>query len=350
MNKRKKPPLRLGLAGLSHDHISIVAHVSPDDFEIVGAYDADPTLLSVVARTLRVPDDRRYGDLAAMVSATRPDAVAAFGSIHDHLAVVEVCAPAGVHVMVEKPLAVSLDHALRIVALAERHGVHVLTNYETTWYPSNEQVFRDIRDGVILTPRKVLVRGGHAGPIESGCQPQFLAWLIDPALSGGGALNDFGCYGANLATFLMEGRMPRSITAITRNFKPALYGEIEDDALVVLTYDEIEVVIQASWNWPYQRKDMEIHGSGGSLIAADPQTVWLRRAGNPQPERRSLSPLPRHRAEPFAYLAAVVRGEETPVPHALSAPGNSLAVMRILDAARRSAKSGYSISLVDTAA
>ena len=350
MNIQGRPSLRLGLAGLSHDHISIVAHISPDDFEIVGAYDADPTLLSAVARTLRIPEDRRCGDLAAMVSATKPDAVAAFGSIHDHLPVVEVCAPAGVHVMVEKPLAVSVDHALRIVDLAERHGIHVLTNYETTWYPSNARVFRDVRDGVIGIPRKILIRVGHAGPIESGCQPQFLAWLTNPALGGGGALSDFGCYGANLATFLMEGRMPNSVNAITRTFKPALYREIEDDALVVLAYDGVEVVIQASWNWPYQRKDMEIHGSRGSLIAADPETVWLRRAGESRAELLSPAPLPRLRSEPFAYFAAVLRGEEAPAPHALSALANNLAVVRILDAARRSAAAGRTVPLAGAAA
>jgi predicted dehydrogenase len=350
MTTGKRTPLRLGLAGLSHDHISIAEHISPDDFEIVGAYDADPALLSAVAPTLGVPKDRRYTDLTAMVAATRPDAVAALGSIFDHLAVVEACAPAGVNVMVEKPLAVSVDHALRIFGLSERHGIHVLTNYETTWYASNAQVFREVRDGLIGMPRKVLVRAGHAGPIESGCQPQFLAWLTNPALSGGGALSDFGCYGANLATFLMEGRTPNSVTAMTRTFKPELYREIEDDALVVLAYDGVEVVIQASWNWPYQRKDMEIHGIGGSLIAADSETVWFQRAGESRAELLSPAPLPRRLGEPFAYFAAVLRGEEAPAPHALSALANNLAVVRILDAARRSAKAGRTVPLTGASA
>jgi predicted dehydrogenase len=46
-----------------------------------------------------------------MLEAVKPTAVLAFGSIYDHLAVVEACAPRGIHVMVEKPLAASLEHA-----------------------------------------------------------------------------------------------------------------------------------------------------------------------------------------------------------------------------------------------
>ena len=350
MNTGTNAPLRLGLAGLSHDHVAIVADVAPADFEIVGACDPDAALLAAVGRERKIAPERLFGDLPTMLRATKPHAVAAFGPIDDHLAVVEACAPAGVHVMVEKPLAVSVAHVERIAELARRHGVQVLTNYETSWYPSIEHLFQAVRRGAVGTARKVLIRDGHGGPVESGCQPQFLAWLTTSVSSGGGALNDFGCYGANLMTFLMHGRLPDSVTAITRTFKPELYGSVEDDALIVLAYDALEAVIQASWNWPFARKDMEIHGATGTIAAADRQTVWLRCSSDPEARLIVPDPLPCARSEPFTYLASIVRGEQQPAPHALSALDNNIGVVRILDAARRSAVAGRTILLTDSVA
>jgi predicted dehydrogenase len=52
-----------------------------------------------------------YPAMDAMIKATSPHAVTAFGTIYEHLEVVETCAPKGIHVMVEKPLAVNLEHA-----------------------------------------------------------------------------------------------------------------------------------------------------------------------------------------------------------------------------------------------
>ena len=68
--------------------------------------------------------------------------------------------------------------------------------------------------------RKVMVHAGHRGPKEIGVQPEFLAWLTDPDKNGAGALFDFGCYGANLMTWLMNDARPVSVTAVTQRIKP----------------------------------------------------------------------------------------------------------------------------------
>ena len=85
----------------------------------------------------------------------------------------------------------------------------MITNYETTWYPSHRAIWRLLKEqkaGGAL--RKIVVLDGHEGPKEINVQPEFLAWLRDPAQNGGGALFDFGCYGANLMTWLMDGQRP----------------------------------------------------------------------------------------------------------------------------------------------
>jgi predicted dehydrogenase len=104
--------------------------------------------------------------------------------------------------MVEKPLAVSAAHARIITELSEKHGIMVLTNYETCWYPSNHKGLQMIREGELGTLRKIIVYDGHKGPKEIKVNSEFLEWLTDPVLNGGGAVTDFGCYGADLITWI----------------------------------------------------------------------------------------------------------------------------------------------------
>ena len=113
-----------------------------------------------------------YDDLAEMLRKTQPEAVTAFGSIYEHLAVVEACAPLGIHVMVEKPLAVSVAHAKKMQALAEKHNIHLLTNYETTWYASNHKAYEMVvQNDAVGQLRKIVVHDGHEGPQEIGVNP-----------------------------------------------------------------------------------------------------------------------------------------------------------------------------------
>jgi len=324
--------------------------MSPDDFDVVGVYERERSTREAFKYPRSRAPEARFSDLETMLNVTRPDAVAAFGSIYEHLEVVEKCAPLGIHVMVEKPLAISVEHGDRIASLAREHGIHVLTNYETSWYPTTAHAFAVLESGAIGSARKVLVRDGHGGPIETGCRPEFLSWLTDPAFSGGGALSDFGCYGANLLTRLMQGELPVSITALSRSFKPALYPLVEDDALIVLNYEMVEGVIQASWNWPAARKDMEINGTTGFVRTLDAVTGLELTPKGDGPVSVMPAPLPSNVAGPFAHLAAVIRGDLALRPFDLSALENNVSVVRILDAARRSAALGQTVSLANRAA
>lgn len=345
MHTKEKGPLRLALAGVSHDHIDILDQLTPADFSIVGTCDPDPDLLAAFGSTWDISPLKLYSELEQMLVHTAPDVVAAFGPISDHLAVVQACAPRGIHVMVEKPFAISPAHARHMAELARRHHIHVLTNYETSWYPSTFfAIDKAVEDRAFGPIRKVLVRDGHGGPVESGCRAAFLAWLTDPAQSGGGALTDFGCYGANMMTRLMGGRHPRSVMAQTHCFKPEIY-DVEDDALIVLDYGDAETIIQASWNWPFARKDMEIYGASGFVAALDKHTVELATVGSPGRQRVVLPQLQKPFHNPFAYLAAMLRGSVNLDRTDLASIETNLVVTDILAAAQRSAAEGRTIFL-----
>ena len=114
---------------------------------------------------------------------------------------------------------------------------------------------------------------GHQGPQEINVQPEFLKWLTDPAENGAGALYDFGCYGADLMTWLMHGEAPLSVTAVAQTDKPDKYPHVDDDATIILRYPHTQAVLMPSWNWTFGRKDMEVYGTKGYAIAVNPTEV-----------------------------------------------------------------------------
>jgi predicted dehydrogenase len=344
----QKEPLRVGVAGLVHGHVGWILNRNKDaDIQIVGIAEPNRQLAEKYAKQYGYSMNIVYSSLDEMLEKTRPEAVTAFNSIHDHLAVVQACAPRGVHVMVEKPLAVSMEHAREMESLARKHNIQLLTNYETTWYGSNHRAYEMVLDQKAVGDiRKIVVHDGHQGPKEIGVGPEFLAWLTDPVQNGGGALIDFGCYGANLITWLMKGERPTSVTCITQQIKPDIYPKVDDEATIIVTYPKAQGVIQASWNWPYSRKDMEVYGQTGYVHALDRNNMRVKLASN-EPEQTikaddRKSPL----HDPFAYLKAVVRKEIT-AENDLSSLKINMTAMEILDAARRSAKEGRTITLVN---
>jgi predicted dehydrogenase len=338
-------PLRLGIAGLSHSHVHGILGRSGTDVRIVGIAEPNRELAARYAKRYGLDSSLLFVSLDEMLAAAKPEAVAAFGPTDEHRAVVEACAPRGIHVMVEKPLAFDVAEARAMQALAARHRVHLLTNLETTWYPSVHAARALVQQGAIGEIRKVVVHDGHRGPKEIGVEPEFLAWLTDPVRNGGGALTDFGCYGANLVTWLLAGEEPLAVTAVTQQVKPAIYPRVDDEATIVLVYPRAQAILQASWNWPVSRKDMEVYGERGYVLVPDRATVRLRRDEGAAEEERKLEARPSPLGDPFAYLAAVVRGDVPVEPTDLSALANNVTVARILDAARESARTGRTVRL-----
>lgn len=337
-------PLRIGVVGLTHAHVHwILGRPKATDIEVVGIVEPNRDLAQRFAQRHGYSMDIVFNTIDEMVQKTKPEAVTAFNSIYEHLETVEYCAPRGIHVMVEKPLAVSYEHAQKMIALAKKHNIHLLTNYETTWYGSNEKAYQLIREGAIGEIRKMVFHYGHPGPIEIGCNKEFLDFLTDPKLNGAGALTDFGCYGANLATWFLNGQKPISVSCITSQIKPHLYPKVDDDATIVLKYKELQVVVQASWCWTYSRKDAEIYGRKGIIECLNGQDMLVATKIEDRGSTLKANPLPEGRQDPFAYFASVVRGKIQLKPNDLSAMENNEIVMMILEAAKHSAATGETV-------
>jgi predicted dehydrogenase len=293
-----------------------------------------------------LPASLWFASLQEMIDKTKPEVVCAYNSIFEHLKVVETCAPRGIHVMVEKPLAVNLEHAEKMEKLAKTHKIQLLTNYETTWYASHQAAYGMIHgQGDIGQIRKVVIHDGHRGPKEIGCTKEFLDWLTDPVMNGGGAVIDFGCYGANLMTWLQKGERPVSVTAVTQQMKPDVYPNVDDEATIVITYPNAQAIVQASWNWPFDRKDIEIYGQNGYIFADRSLQMRVRKgAREAKEETVAVTPLAAPVNDAFTYLKAAVRGQ-TDTSSDLSSLKVNRIVVEILDAAVRSAKTGKTVVL-----
>jgi predicted dehydrogenase len=338
-------PLRLAIAGLEHGHVSGFLRNATvrTDVQIVGIFDNDAKLRETYAKTYSLPPEIMYSGLDRMLERAKPEAVATFTSTYDHATVVEMCARRQIPVMMEKPLATTVAQAKAIQKSAQAGRIAVMVNYETTWYPSHGEIWKVFKEqNAAGEIRKMVAMDGHQGPKEIRVQPEFLAWLTDPVKNGAGALFDFGCYGANLMTWMMDNARPASVTAIAATNKPAIYARVDDEATILVQYPKAQGIIQASWNWPFSRKDFEVYGEKAYAIATGGEGLRVR-VGDQREETRKPAPLPPAEHDSITYLIGVARGRFKPT--GLNSLENNVIVIEILEAARESIRTGTRVRL-----
>ncbi len=347
-------PMKVGIVGLVHGHVDGFLKggaltpaggiLNRPDVQLVGIVEPDQKLFDAYAQQYHFPASMHYGSIREMVSQTHPQAVLVFTATSEHRRVVEESAALGVSVMMEKPLAISYKDALAMQDAAQRGKIHVLVNLETSWYPSSTEAFQLLKQGALGPIVKTVIRDGHEGPVLIKVPPQFLAFLIDPKQNGGGALYDFGCYGANLMTWLMDGEIPVSVTAVTKQLQPKLYPDVDDEAEIIVNYKNAVAIIQASWNWPFGVKQMDVYGKTGYAKTIDGVRVEVRKAGDSEAQMIKGPALAAPDDDPLHYLAAVLKGE-IQEGNSVSSLQTNMTVSEILDAARQSAQTGKTVTL-----
>lgn len=338
--------IRVAVVGLDHDHVwGLLGDLASDpQADFVGIAESNPELVSKAKA--QVPGSVKfYSDYAKMLDEVKPQAVVITTENDKHLAIVRQCAKRHIHVSMEKPMATTARDAREMQRLADEAGIKLMVNYWNAWVPSSHALFHRVKAGDIGPVHKIIVQYGHQGPKEIGVSPQFAAWLYDPAKNGGGALMDFGCYGAEWALWL-KGR-PTRVYATARTVKTEQHNRVEDDATIVLDYPDATVLVEPSWDWPYGMDRVYVFGSKGSLLAtrddlfSRPQPA--EKPATPDGDRVALDPAPRETSNPVAYFLSRIRTNQ-PIEAPLTAPLN-VQVMEILDAARESIRTGRAVEL-----
>jgi glucose-fructose oxidoreductase len=346
--------MKVGIVGLVHGHVDAFLKggalapaggiLNRADVRVVGIVEPDQKLFDAYAQRYHLATSMHFASISEMVRQTHAEVVLVFTAPSEHRHVVEECAALGVHVMVEKPLTISYADALAIESAAQRGKIHVLVDFETTWYASNTEAFRLLKQGALGPIVKTVIRDGHPGPKLIGVSPEFLAFLSDPKQNGAGALFDFGCYGPNLMTWLMDGEAPLSVTAITKQLQPERYPDVDDEAEIILNYKNAVAIVEASWNWPFSVKQMDVYGKTGYAKTIDSERVEVRKLHETESQMLKGQALAAPYDDPLHYFAAVLRGEIAE-GDSLSALKTNVTVSEILDAARQSARTGRTVAL-----
>lgn len=333
-----KSPVRLAIIGLDHDAVGdfISRARARQDVQLVGIVESNQALVTSYARLFSLSTNFFYPSLKSLAARTSVQAAAIFTRTCNHREAVESCAASKIDVLLEKPLAVNLNDALAMATAVKDGGIQIMVDYETSWYSSIATAYSIVHNQrAIGDPRKITVIAGDQGPKDAGCSDSFLAWLTDPAQSGGGALTDFGCYGADLITWFMADQRPEIVLAQSANLKSDVYPRVEDEATILLTYTNAQGIIQASWNLPFSQRSLQIYGNTGYVFAPQMDLVRFRLAGTPESELQLQGqPDPGPLTDDISYLVAMVRGEIKPSgPSSLQV---NLITTEILDAARKS--------------
>lgn len=347
-------PLRLGIIGLVHGHVSGFLNggalvpaggaLHRRDVQIVGIVEPDDQLFTQYATRFHWPAAMHFHTIEELAASAHPQAALIFTSTAGHTEAVEKCARSGIHVMMEKPMAVSYKDALAMADAARAGHIHVLVDYETSWYPSNRAAYDLLKQNALGPITKMVARDGHSGPAKIHVQPEFFRWLTNPAENGAGALYDFGCYGADLMTWLMNGEAPLSVFALTKHLQPTVYPNVDDEADVLVEYKNAVAILQGSWSWPFSVKDMVVYGTTGYAKTIASAQLNVRLEHEKEEHTSAISPIAPPYDDPLHLLRAVIRGD-IEEDNDLSSLKVNVIVSEILDAARRSAQTGQTIKL-----
>src|SRR5687768_7631599 len=343
--------LNVGVLGLSHDHVwgNLAAVQAGEHGRLAAVAEPDPELRRRFESLHGgVPTHDRFDSL---LERRDLDAVLVFSDNRTSAELGVRALERRLPVMIEKPMAADLAGARALRAAGERAGVPLMVNWPTAWRPALRHGLGLAADGAVGEPLQLNHRGGHAGPREFGCSPQFCAWLYDPLRNGGGALVDYCGYGAVLCRLVL-GR-PQAVTAVTP--PPRKSGLVaEDRAIAILSYPRALGLLEASWMQIGGEPAfaMIVYGESGTLIVHQPRpTREGERVGVGRVQivtadgSRFVDPPPLppdERDGPTHFLSRVATGRQvTP----FCAPDVGADVQEVIAAAQRSSATGRRVDL-----
>jgi scyllo-inositol 2-dehydrogenase (NADP+) len=338
---------RLAVVGLDHDHVwGLLQDIAKEpNAELVAIADSHPELVERAKG--RIPSSVKfYSDYVKMLDEMKPDAAIVTTENDKHLEILRECAKRHVNFSVEKPMATNAADSRQMARIAKEAGIKLMVNYWNVWVAPTHQIFRRVYRGDLGPVQKIIVEYGHQGPKEIGVSKYFADWLYNPVKNGGGAIVDFGCYGAEWALWL-KGR-PSRVYAYTLKLKTGQHNAVDDDAVILLEYLDATAVLLPSWDWPYDKGQVQVFGPKGSLLATSDQLLFRPAGSDVKSEGLDgkpveLKPMEHATSNPISYLVDCIRNNK-PIEPPLT-PELNVQVVEILDAARESIRTGHAVAL-----
>ena len=336
-------PLRIGVIGLSHDHIwdHLGDLTDSEHVEYAGAAEADGELRTKVEEQYGGPT---WVDWREMLNTAQLDAVFIYASNRAGAEASAVASAQGLHVMIEKPMASTFSGAQAMLAAASEAGTALMVNWPFAWWPQMQQALSVIQEGLIGRVWQVKYRAAHAGPAELGCSPQFCEWLFEDDANGGGAMMDYCCYGTTLARVILG--KPEQVIGMSGNFcKTDL--SVEDNAIIVMKSSDCMATAEASWTQIGKMTSYttSIYGTSGTLLIEPRQGGRLLLATKDDPDGTALPVAPQqpHMVSATEQFIYHIRTGDELLP--LCRADICCDSQEILEAGKRSMDSGQQVSL-----
>lgn len=230
---------------------------------VVAVVERDASLREPFARDFGVTP---YGDLETMLAQAKPDIAAIFLPHIDCPAAAIRCAQAGVHVMVEKPMAVSADAAQSIVAATRSAQVKMTTGYCWRLHPVAREIKRLVASGVVgdIIGAEGRCAAGRLTRYLDGCSP----WMLEKAKSGGGPIYNLGVHWIDLFRWMLQDE----VTEVSgQNVKVNRDYDIEDNSFAHLRFAKgtmlaLDISYTVPDSYPYGRElYIGLRGTRGTL-------------------------------------------------------------------------------------
>lgn len=294
-----------------------------------------------------------YDDYRVMLDELKPDIAFILCDNANKPLIVEECAKRGIDVSIEKPMAVSLSEALRIKATVEKYGIEAVVNWPVIWRPYIHKQIAALESGIVGKLIKAFYINGHTGPLGKGAKHRGVSekaqemtdserastwWYKNE--TGGGAFLDIGCYGCFFNEWVRDNDAdkPISVMAFSGNYNTP-YMNAPDNMAGVIEYKASYGVVEGSWTVPqaslptgpvYNCTDGVLFcDENKEVIAMD---IYGEKIDLPEYEiHPAIKNLPDH----YAYC----KKTGTPFIKTVTLDFN-IQLMRIIDAALRSAESG----------
>ena len=275
-------PIRIGVLGLSHDHVwdNLNDLESNTAGQLIAVADPNQPLLDKASESHSC---NTYLDYQAMLDTEQLDAVYIFGDNATGATLGIQAAQRGLHVLVEKPLAATREEAQSLVDAATAANRVLMVNWPIAWWKSVQTALAMAEAGDIGDVWQVKYRAAHEGPRELGCSTFFCDWLYNDKLNGGGAIIDYCCYGAALAAMLI-GMPERVMGTRARLIKDDI--DVDDNAVIVMMYPHASAIAEASWTTVGHLTSYftHIYGTKGTLLAEPGDAGRLRLATTEDPD------------------------------------------------------------------
>ncbi|NAZ83194.1 Gfo/Idh/MocA family oxidoreductase [Kineococcus sp. R8] len=348
-------PHRVAVVGFAHMHAGdqITQVLRHPATELVGVWDTDPARRDAVCDDLGVPAEVRHTDLDRLLEVAAPDLAIVCSTTGEHTELVERLAARAVHAILEKPFALSLAEADRMIAASDAAGTLLAVNWPLAWYPAHFTTQRLIAEGTVGRVTEVHYYDGNRGPLmhahgKSVLQAPDLAtkqasWWYSPEF-GGGSLLDYLGYGATLATWFRDGELPEWVSALTWGSEGLA---VDEQAVVTASYATGLSTFQTKWGtfsdpWTVQPAPacgFVVVGAEGTITSRDfAPAVHVQTTAHPEPV---AVPVDEARPDQTGALAHVIAClQDGTRPTGPSSAETSRKGQQIVDTAAASAASG----------